>query len=567
MKNTVRNYLQYTLLITAVSIAITGCANNTEHQKLQGGPSNSEALGFIVSNFSDAQKEELLTRNPQASYRLLSPKLGIYEFKGVSQQDIFEVSSKAIIEKNNFYKIEKSSLSQNTFSNHLKLKNSKPSDFFDGLIENSLLSLPKVELISIDQKNIKYLQPNDTVELKIKNLNDSTSSVAWYLMPPLGSELETQLIESENLKITFDMAATYNVALLYKRARFFNYEIFSLNPTLNEPLKKLSNKTHEYKDGYFYHLDIISQKSALKSLAPIKPVTVAVCDTGVNYNHPSLNDQIWINSDEVLDGTDTDGNGYVDDVYGYDFFYGDNMPMDDEGHGTHVAGLIAGRGMGAATDVAKIMALKVGTGERVDHGSLIECVSYAIDKKAKIINISIGGEGESKILKFVLQKAQENGVLVVTAAGNGDENGIGISIDERPMYPASYDLENIISVGACDERGELTPYSNFGIKSVDIVAPGGYSDLNNPESKKLLSAYLNNPSKIKLQGLEGTSMAAPIVAGSVALYLSENPYKDFYELSETITTTGNYVSGLSDSIRSSSVVNVEQALTSSRLMF
>lgn len=564
--NRVWTSLHYLLLTSAAALTLLGCSQNTDHQRYQGGPSDDKALGFIVSNLSLSQKEELLTKHPEATYRELSSKLGIYEFQNVTTQDIFEVNSQALIEKNDFYKIEKNSLSQNTFNNHLKLQNSQPSDFFEGLIENSLLRLPKVDLNVINQKNVKHLQPEDKVELKVIGPIDSNSSVAWYLMPPLGSDQEAKLIESPSVEITFDMAATYNLALLYKRSRFFNYELFSLNPTLNEPLKNTENAAPVYSE-HFYHLDIIAQQAALKDLHPLKKITVAVCDTGVNYNHPALNGQMWTNKDEVLDGKDTDGNGYIDDLYGYDFFYGDNMPMDDEGHGTHVAGLIAGKGMGAASDVAQVMALKVGTGERVDHASLIECISYAIDKKAQVINISIGGEGESKILEFVLRKAQEEGVLVVTAAGNGDQRGQGFDIDSKPIYPASYDLDNIISVGACDEYGELTSYSNFGRDSVDIVAPGGYSNRENPSQKRILSAYLPNPKEIKLQGLEGTSMAAPIVAGSVALYLSENPNKKTNELSEVLETTGSYVSGLNGYVKSSSVINVEQALMSTRLMF
>lgn len=218
-------------------------------------------------------------------------------------------------------------------------------------------------------------------------------------------------------------------------------------------------------------------------------VIVAVIDTGVDYKHRELRDEMWKNPDEIPgDGIDNDKNGYIDDVYGWDFYNNDSTVChyeynsalrldlsshkDCDDHGTHVAGIIAATAnnkvgiAGAASNIdVKIMSLKVHGGQN-RSGSIsnaIKAISYAQRNGAKIINMSWGTYEWNKALYTAIK---ECGLLFVTAAGND-----GTDNDIAPMYPASFDLDNILSVSYVDSNGALTGGSNFGKKAVDIVMP------------------------------------------------------------------------------------------------
>ncbi len=207
-------------------------------------------------------------------------------------------------------------------------------------------------------------------------------------------------------------------------------------------------------------------------------VVVAVLDSGVAREHPELNANIWVNSLELngTEGVDDDGNGYVDDIYGWDFWDNDGAPVDYNSHGTHIAGTIAalgdnGVGITGVNWQAKIMALRIG-GVVGTIGEAAEAIIYAVDNGAHIINASWGGADYSQTEYDAIEYADEHGVLVVAAAGNGGEDGEGDNNDETPEYPASYDLPNIISVAATDQDDALAEFSNYGANSVDVAAPG-----------------------------------------------------------------------------------------------
>ena len=411
---------------------------------------------------------------------------------------------------------------------------------------------------------------------------------AWYIIPPLGSGQKSMYTEEPTMDLEFSMASSYTIYMLYRVKLnnnapnnnapnnnapndgrlnntvndLCNFEVFSLRPTENIPLSdRIEKPKKSTKD--FYHLGIVQHpKATLHLSSPIQETLVAVCDTGVNYNHPALRESIWTNDEEVLDGIDNDGNGYIDDLYGYDFFYNDNMPLDDAGHGTHVAGLISGFEMGAAYGISKVMALKVGGSGGMDFGSIIQCISYATQQGADVINLSLGGSGRNEIVRKVIEVAKEKGVLVVAAAGNGDSRGMGVNNDYSPYYPASYKSSNVISVASTDENGKLTRYSNFGKMSVDIAAPGGYQTKALPVIRQILSAYVRNPEGILLQPLSGTSMAAPLVAGAAAVLLSKYPEIPPEELIQILKKTGSTSEALVGKIESAAVLDIHAALTS-----
>lgn len=270
------------------------------------------------------------------------------------------------------------------------------------------------------------------------------------------------------------------------------------------------------------------------------PTIVAVVDSGVDYNHRDLHNNMWINQAELtgLAGVDDDQNGYVDDIYGYNFVYNNADPVDDHGHGTHCAGIIAAQADNGL-DIAgicwntKIMAIKflgsLGEGTTADA---VLSVYYAVANGADIISCSWGSGEESKALQDALDYAYSQGVFVVAAAGNDNSN--------QPYYPAGY--PHVISVTATDSEDKKWSLSNYG-DWIDIAAPG----------VDILSLRAEGTSEGGTYGryttiMSGTSMAAPHVAGACALMLSANPELSYAKLYDMLVkTTDPIAPGICDS--------------------
>ncbi|MBE9264447.1 S8 family serine peptidase [Microcystis sp. LEGE 00066] len=282
-------------------------------------------------------------------------------------------------------------------------------------------------------------------------------------------------------------------------------------------------------------------------------LVIGVIDTGVDYNHQDLVGNIWTNPGEIAgDGIDNDGNGYVDDIRGWDFAYNDNNPSDVDGHGTHVSGTIAGKGNNGVgvTGVAwnaKIMPLKFldDTGSGTLSNAIL-AINYATAKGVKLTNNSWGGGGFSQALYDAINAAGQAGALFIAAAGNSGQNA-----DINPMYPAAYNLPNIISVASTTRTDALSSFSNYGLNSVDLGAPG--SDIY---SLAPGGGYAT---------LSGTSMASPHVAGAAALLWSQNPTWTAQQVKNTLMNTGDSIAALAGRTVSGKRLNVFNALAAANL--
>jgi subtilisin family serine protease/chitodextrinase len=263
--------------------------------------------------------------------------------------------------------------------------------------------------------------------------------------------------------------------------------------------------------GELWGLPKIGAPTAWDRTTGSENVLVAVIDTGLDYTHPDLRDNAWRNPGETAgNGRDDDGNGYVDDVYGWDFCNNDADPMDDHGHGTHCAGTITGRGdngLGVAgvSWKARVMGLKFlcANGSGSTYGATL-AVRYAADRGATFTSNSWGGGGFSQALYDGILYAQSRNQLFVAAAGNDGKN-----LDATNGYPAGYDLPNIVSVAASDSNDAKASFSNYGATRVDLAAPG--------------VAILSTLPGDRYAAWSGTSMATPHVSGALALYYAAYP--------------------------------------------
>ncbi|MEP6789052.1 MAG: S8 family serine peptidase, partial [Acidobacteriota bacterium] len=264
-------------------------------------------------------------------------------------------------------------------------------------------------------------------------------------------------------------------------------------------------------------------------------VVVAVLDSGVDYTHVDLRENMWIRPENVPAYTDAEL-GTFNDLNGYNGTDKVADPMDDNGHGTHCAGIIGaegdnGEGIVGINWHVKIMPLKfLGRGGFGSTNDAIEAINYAIDRKKHGVNIRIisaswGSTSNSKALEDTIRAAGDAGILFVAAAGNDGSNN-----DSRPHYPSNYDLPNVISVAALDRNDQLAGFSNFGVKTVHIAAPG----------KDILSTWLND----SYREASGTSMATPYVSGVAALIIAADPGISMKDLRDRILKTADPLDSL-----------------------
>jgi len=390
-------------------------------------------------------------------------------------------------------------------------------------------------------------------ELLVKYKSEKASETASRANEQIGARIVEKFTDLKWQRVKLPEGLSVERAL----ARYENMaEVESVQPNYYYHLLATPN---DPQFSSMYGLQKISAPAAWDLTTGSADTVVAVIDTGVKYNHEDLAANMWRNSGEINgNGVDDDGNGFVDDYYGYDFFYNDSDPADENGHGTHTAGTIGAVGNNAlgVTGInwnVRLMAIKIYSpiGTDTTSAMLINAYNYVRMMKNRGVNIrvtnnSYGGCNEAcgfdRATKDAIDALGNAGILNVFAAGNDSVNN-----DITPFYPASYTSPGILSVAASTPGDLRSNFSNYGAISVDIAAPG--SSILSTHSSALNYATLN-----------GTSMAAPHAAGAAALLYSYNPNLSPQSLKATLMNTVDVLQQWNGIVKTGGRLNAARAL-------
>ena len=385
------------------------------------------------------------------------------------------------------------------------------------------------------------------VKVKIGTSNSSIESVEkkYNIKSKKHLNKELDIVQFDNNKYSMDeMLLNLNNDLNIEYAEPNYISKLSSSPE-NEPnfssMWGLNNTTSQGID--------INVEPAWKISTGNPNLVVGVIDSGIDYNHEDLKDNIWVNSGEIHNnGIDDDNDGYVDDYNGWDFAYSNNNSYDDNGHGTHVSGTIAASSNGIGTvgvaPTVKIMPLKAADSQGNSYTSdIISAIQYGVSKGVKLFNCSFGSSNFSQAQYDAMKSSN---ALFICAAGNGDVYGNGLDNDSIVKnYPSSFDIPNIISVASIDKYGELSSFSNYGAVSVDIAAPGS-------------NIYSTVPSGYGYKS--GTSMATPHVTGVAALVLSSDMNLSPIEVKNYILESAHKLPQLENKIATGAIVDAFGAM-------
>jgi len=388
----------------------------------------------------------------------------------------------------------------------------------------------------------------DQILVKFKpNTSASAKAIAYGDTPPIAVHSFKSMSGLQMLKLPPEVDVESAIESYKNNPNVLYAEpdhIVSINTTNDPSFTQLwgLNNTGQNVNGTSGTVDAdmnVVEAWANSSVTGSNSVVIAVIDTGVQYTHPDLSANMWINPGEIAgNGIDDDGNGYIDDVYGINAITNSGDPMDDNNHGTHVAGTIAAvgensQGITGVNQQAKILACKFlsASGSGTDSGAL-KCLDYIYNLKMSGINIVVnnnswgGTGGGSQSVADAIEMHRTAGILFVAAAGNSSVNN-----DTGPHYPSSYFKANVISVAATDQNDAKASFSNYGKRSVHVGAPGV-----NIYSSVIGSGYSH---------FQGTSMAAPHVAGLAALLSAEDPSRDWKTIKNLILSSGTSIAALS----------------------
>lgn len=316
------------------------------------------------------------------------------------------------------------------------------------------------------------------------------------------------------------------------------------------PLQPLPTQTNPLPDpllNSMWHLQKIGAQRAWKTCLGDPNVTVAIVDSGVDYNHPDLALNIRRNQNEwPVDGLDSDLNGFIDDVIGWDFVKGFYLPFDRAGHGTFMASIIAARhqnGIGGSgvCPLCTVLPLRFINWEGLgDTEDAIQAIYYAADYGASVINISFSGEGFDKELKASLEYAGSKDAVVVVSASNDDED-----LDKVSTYPAKFQMPHLLTVTSSDPSDDLVEGANWGKKTIAFAAPG----------EDILGIWFNEYSKES-----GTSQAAAVTSGAAALVRSANRSLTAKQTASILKATARFAPGQEQISQTEGILDVEKAV-------
>lgn len=414
---------------------------------------------------------------------------------------------------------------------------------------------------------VEYAQPNYKLQL-IEDYKTEDPALLKFAQDVLNGRIVQELLPE---------------GILGKSAIGGKMEMFKADPAIpssNVPAAFGADPLLEKQ----WNMKSIHAVDAWKKISGNKKIVVAVIDTGVDYTHQDLVGNMWHNTKEIPGNSiDDDGNGFVDDVVGWDFVKNDNKPYDtakgainllvnggNPGHGTHCAGNIGAvgnnsKGISGVAPQVSIMALRfLDEKGRGTTAGAVKAINYAVANGANVLSNSWGSAGEdpredNQALKDAIKNAEEKNVLFVAAAGNG-RGGKGYDNDDdpRPSYPASYDIANIISVAAIDEKNQLGVFSNFGVKTVHLGAPGVAIFSTIVGSK--YSANVVNVMGKGFLSWSGTSMATPHVAGAAAMVLSAHPNYTVAQVKAALLNNVEKIPALEGKTVTGGKLNVEASM-------
>lgn len=556
-------------LLTA--LLLTGCGASLDSYKAQerGAPKNAGDLGVLVVGGVKTEIADLLEKHPEARYRVVDSKRGLYEIFNLdsSTVDLKGKISGEILE--NAWLSRESDESQLTPLKPVDTlaPGSEPGgeDLLEPCVRDSQRPTAKIKILSPSQGLDGPLEVGLQISLEGEATahpdHPSELRKAFAVVGPEDSHQSTLTQMNDSFSFTVEAMGIYQILFIVQDSRNVceakeivifasgNRSFVGNDIDVEEELSQLRLED-------FSHLQEIQAHEAW-SHSQGQNITIAVLDSGVNYNHPALVKNILTNLGEIPDnGIDDDQNGLIDDYVGYDFVNADPYPYDDEGHGSHVAGLAASSVFGVAKK-SKILPIKAIGPKGGDIATIGTAVRYAVDRGAHVLNMSFGSYGGAHP-EFVrsMNYAEAKGVLVVAAAGNGHPFfGTGLNNDISPNFPASFPHENIVSVAAKSKGHVLAPYSNYGINTTDIAAPGGLE----PDDM-LLSCYRDNPTQKNYIGYAGTSMATPLVSGVAALVWSLRPEISASDLRRLLMESGEVRPELTRLIQSGRYINAKTAV-------
>ncbi len=425
------------------------------------------------------------------------------------------------------------------------------------LLEENLITDPVTNEVFTEVRKsalANKLVISSDLHLDRTRVENALESSDWHLEKIIGSGY-TAVVNSSKLEID-----TVDNGIRELDARFAEFEGLQVEPDII-----LYSSTTVPDDEYFdeagmWGLDSsgdndVDAPEGWDAIRDSSAIVVAIVDSGIRSDHEDLAGNMWQNPSEIPNnGIDDDENGYVDDIFGVNVIDSSLSAEDDGGHGTHVAGIVGavgnnGKGVVGVAWNARLMAVKsMNASGRGTSDWAVEAIDYATANGAKIINASWGGEGTSLSIERAIERAGESGVFVVVSAGNEGED-----IDKVYYTPASIDLPNVITVASTNVSGELSPFSNYGIKAADLAAPGS----------GILSTDFDSSEAYSIKS--GTSMAAPLVTGILALNISLRPEDSMDLHVDRLIFSSKKRSALSRFCRSQGIVNLASSLALERI--